>query len=234
MKICKQCKVNPAKKAYCSAECSYEAKKIKDRKYAKNRYDSRHTRYEPQNKLCLHCNKSFIAKVPFAVYCNVSCRYEAQIERGKNSFTEARCVFCDNVFVKSVNKRIFCSDTCRKSYHYTPKEITKCVICNSDVLSKRKYCSPKCANVARNNIQRGLPVNTTTKECVNCGDSFSKLERPRHLTCKDGCKKTSDTPVIVPKSKVFDKLTERWELLWRLKPELQPLMIKIEEKIPLW
>ncbi len=106
-----------------------------------------------------------------------------------------------------------------------------CSHCNINPCQKSnnasKFCSDDCrlqATKERKNkwgkANRKVSMNG---ECLHCSRPYIVFERGGSKYCSNECK--------AAKPKEHDAFSRRWEVLWRARPDLHQIMLRIESKV---
>lgn len=117
----------------CSEECKREYHRILCREYQKQKRGGRPP-WQPQEKTCIICGKTFWATHPSEKMCSDECRsirWHEQNSRAVEKYREKKrdrnkvCIVCGKPFIATHMRQQICSDECRKRralYYLTGKE----------------------------------------------------------------------------------------------------------------
>ena len=106
-----------------------------------------------------NCNKQFVTKYPFQVYCCRDCKYEMDTETllmNYHSSDERNgiCKVCGQDFKKSKKSWVFCSDECRSKNKRksNAKYEYECECCHQifkSAIEGKKFCSERCRKIGK-------------------------------------------------------------------------------------
>lgn len=142
----------------------------------------------------------------------------------KKVFVARPCAVCKKNFTpKRKDTTPTCSNACKQRL-YTLKiaPARQCKRCKSTFYSRRAdagYCTKVCYN---RHIRE-----KNSRDCIKCGERYV-ARRKSQTYCTKSCM-NSENKEKLPKSDAF---SWRWELLWRLRPDLHELMSIIEKRVP--
>lgn len=135
---------------------------------------------------CDECGSSYQME-PWRVTrcCSIECSNK---RRAREAWVEKKCRFCGHMFRgRRRDPNVACSQQC---FYQSRRRVVACRTCGKQFeigayfSRTRKYCSPRCANVA---TRREMPI----VNCQNCGKAvqWQTLTRPRKF-CSARCART--------------------------------------------
>lgn len=149
------------------------------------------------------------------------------------------CKVCKIEFLGRSNQ-LFCGSKCRSNFHANKEKVSLiCVVCGKNNVNKSgyMYCSVMCY---RKSLRAKIFVGKN--ECNFCKKSFTVNTRSQNQKfCNHSCyinsvkrdKLERSKEKLVPRLDPKNVQSLRWEVLWKLRPDLHKLMQQIEKRLPI-
>lgn len=205
-KSCNKRKIAPTSNKYC-VDCRVKSRKASWSKASKKHYAENHA-VGTKLKACLDCGGLFESKTEHHKFDSPNCRRKYFYRQRKTPASDRICMWCKSLIVRPRGTQIFCTPECREKMNKVslPAVLNRpCLVCNTEFTSSQ---------TAR---------KYCSMKCKNKAFNNSKLGFPVNHNVI--------APTVLKESDTFSK---RWELLWKLRPDLQGLMMQIEQKVPLY
>lgn len=157
--------------------------------------------------ICTYCGREFYAWRSNQEHCSKECYgrhyaeqhpgFSTEYRRKKRILHKFKCRNCDTEYETTNIHRVFCGPSCKVAFHNSARTVTKfelriCPECNKTFrpMQKtgvgRKYCTPKCRNLAMNKkrhvVSKGVHWESQ-KRCKWNGNWYATLERDS-FTCQ--------------------------------------------------
>ena len=155
----------------CSAECSQQRKRDRDKLYKRKERTEPKTERKPEKMTCPQCGNEFEPHHSSQKFCSDKCRSaHERAKRPKKPLEPKLCAQCGQEFIpKTVNQK-YCSEVCCEEYwgRRVVVHTRTCKNCGekfTDVYAA-KYCSKKCRNEAIKKEQAKQAMAKATGEKV--------------------------------------------------------------------
>lgn len=157
--------------------------------------------------ICIFCGREFQSWRSNHEYCSKECYgrhyaeqhpgFSTEYRRKKRITHKLNCRNCGAEYETTNIHKVFCSLACKVAFHNSARPVTKfelrvCPECNKTFhpMQKtgvgRKYCTPKCRNLAMNKRRTSANQSVYWKSMKKCkwnGNWYLALERD-HFTCQ--------------------------------------------------